>query len=245
MRFCLAWLVLSFCGALCARGASVALSWQDNSSNETSFRIERAEGLTAPFSFLASVATNSTAYRDEDVVAGRTYRYRVQAGNAAGFSGYSNTAQATVATPGALPNGIPSNVTAQAEGTLANVSARGKVTNGADTLIPGLVVANGPARALVRVLGPTWGTMFEVPGACPDPVFEIRNQANSAVVVTNDNWSGADVVQATLDLNIFALPAGSKDAAVVVNLPPGAYTIVVRGVGGVEGVVLAEVYQIK
>jgi hypothetical protein len=42
----------------------------------------------------------------------------------------------------------------------------------------------------------------------------------------------------------FALPAGSRDAALLATLPPGAYTAQVSGVGGTTGVALVEVYEV-
>jgi len=41
----------------------------------------------------------------------------------------------------------------------------------------------------------------------------------------------------------FALPAGSRDAAAVVRLPPGGYTVQATGVGNTTGNVLVEVYD--
>jgi hypothetical protein len=43
----------------------------------------------------------------------------------------------------------------------------------------------------------------------------------------------------------FSLPDGTKDAAVVVRLPPGGYSVVVTG-GGITttGMVLVEVYDL-
>ena len=53
----------------------------------------------------------------------------------------------------------------------------------------------------------------------------------------------------TLELGrgAFALTAGSKDAALLVSLPPGAYTAIVRGGAGATagGVVLLEVYEVR
>jgi hypothetical protein len=42
----------------------------------------------------------------------------------------------------------------------------------------------------------------------------------------------------------FALPAGSRDAALVVSLPPGSYTAQVSGVGGLTGDAIIEVYEL-
>jgi hypothetical protein len=42
----------------------------------------------------------------------------------------------------------------------------------------------------------------------------------------------------------FALPASSRDAALLVTLQPGSYTVQVSGVGGTTGVALVEVYEV-
>ncbi|MGH9649310.1 MAG: M36 family metallopeptidase, partial [Terriglobales bacterium] len=79
----------------------VDLVWNDNSSNETSFRIERCQvnkqGV-CNFAEVASTAANGSAtatFRDNTVTRRKTYRYRVRARNAAGDSGYSNQVQVT------------------------------------------------------------------------------------------------------------------------------------------------------
>jgi hypothetical protein len=43
----------------------------------------------------------------------------------------------------------------------------------------------------------------------------------------------------------FDLEDGSKDAAVVVTLPPGVYTAVISGAGNEAGLALVEVYEIE
>ena len=42
----------------------------------------------------------------------------------------------------------------------------------------------------------------------------------------------------------FALPAGSRDAVILTSLPPGAYTVVVSGVGATSGTALVELYVV-
>ena len=42
---------------------------------------------------------------------------------------------------------------------------------------------------------------------------------------------------------VFALLTGSMDAAAIVRLPPGGYTVQATGVGGTTGNVLVEVYD--
>jgi hypothetical protein len=42
----------------------------------------------------------------------------------------------------------------------------------------------------------------------------------------------------------FALPAGSRDAAIVATLPAGSYTAIVSGVGNTAGTALVELYVV-
>ena len=71
----------------------IALTWADNSNNESSFKIERStNGVN--FTQVASVGANTTGYTNTGLTSGTTYYYRVRANNANGDSAYSNTASA-------------------------------------------------------------------------------------------------------------------------------------------------------
>ena len=72
-------------------GARVRLTWTDNAGNELGFRVQRARGSQGSFVLVGQVAANITTFTDTTAKAGRTYRYRVQAYNAAGSSSWSNT----------------------------------------------------------------------------------------------------------------------------------------------------------
>lgn len=75
--------------------ASVSLNWEDNSSNEAGFSIERsADGIR--FREVARVPADVVRYTDPDAKPGGTFHYRVSAFNAFGHSGYTNTAAAVV-----------------------------------------------------------------------------------------------------------------------------------------------------
>ena len=74
--------------------SAIGLSWEDNADNETNFQIERKTGGGA-FSAIATVNVNTTSYTDSGLEANTSYSYRVRAQNAAGNSGYTNTATAT------------------------------------------------------------------------------------------------------------------------------------------------------
>lgn len=74
-------------------GNQIALTWCDNSDNESGFVIERRMENTA-WEFLADVYMDTQSYLDAGLTSGVTYYYRVYA---YGFdnSDYSNIAQAT------------------------------------------------------------------------------------------------------------------------------------------------------
>jgi FtsP/CotA-like multicopper oxidase with cupredoxin domain len=79
--------------------SSIDLNWDDNSSDEDGFNIERSTD-GSNFSFLVSVGADGTSYSDNGLAASTTYYYRVSAYNASGSSSVSNTASATT-----LPGG--------------------------------------------------------------------------------------------------------------------------------------------
>lgn len=129
---------------------------------------------------------------------------------------------------------------------LINVSTRGVVTAG-EGLTPGFYIGGTTSkRVLIRAVGPTL-TGFGVEDALADPTLTVFPQNKDFAVATNNDWSanGAGTLEAAFTAaGAFQLPAGSKDAAVLVRLPPGAYTAVATGVGGTTGTALVEVYDL-
>ena len=124
---------------------------------------------------------------------------------------------------------------------LVNVSARNRVGTGDDVLIAGFNVAGtGSKQLLIRAIGPKLET-FGVGGVLADPKLEIFS--DSTKIAENDNWS-ASLAPTFAAVGAFALEAGSRDAALVVALSPGSYTVQVAGVGGTTGEALVEVYEV-
>jgi hypothetical protein len=96
--------------ATAVSSSQINLSWTDNATSETGFRIERCGGSgCSTFVEIATVGANVTSYQNTGLTANMTYRYQVRAYNAAGNSGYSNIAGATTAT---APPGTPTALTA-------------------------------------------------------------------------------------------------------------------------------------
>ena len=78
---------------------SLRLSWTDNSTNESGFKIERKTGIDGVFALIASVAADTTSYTDSELVDGTTYCYRLSAFDASEDSTYSNESCAVASSP--------------------------------------------------------------------------------------------------------------------------------------------------
>lgn len=133
---------------------------------------------------------------------------------------------------------------------LGNLSTRGWVGTGDDTMIAGLVVGGaGSKRVLLRAVGPTLGhAPYNVHGVLADPYLTLTTP-DGAILATSDDWD-ADGEGATLEAafaSVFAFPldAGSTDAALIASLPPGSYTALVRGADAGSGIALVEVYDLE
>jgi hypothetical protein len=88
--------------------SSVTVTWSDNSSNETGFKLERsADGVV--YAEIATLGAGSTSYSNTGLAAKTNYWYRARAYNSAGNSAYSNVSGVT--TPDAPP-AAPSSVAA-------------------------------------------------------------------------------------------------------------------------------------
>lgn len=79
-----------------ASKTQINLTWADNSSDETGFKVERStDGVT--YTQLTTPAANSRSYASMSLTGGKKYYYRVRAYNSNGNSAY--TAVATATTP--------------------------------------------------------------------------------------------------------------------------------------------------
>jgi hypothetical protein len=84
--------------AMTITGSSVGLQWQDNSSNETGFRIERCSGAGCTnFAQVAQVGAGTTSFSSTGLSKNTRYSFRVRAFNATGTSGASNVVSVTTA----------------------------------------------------------------------------------------------------------------------------------------------------
>jgi hypothetical protein len=77
----------------------INLAWDDLSTGETGFELEKAVGAAGSFSLLTQPVADAVSYNDSNVTAETLYRYRIRAVNSAGASGYSNTLSVGTAPP--------------------------------------------------------------------------------------------------------------------------------------------------
>lgn len=141
-----------------------------------------------------------------------------------------------------LYDASPANAVTASTPRLVNVSVLKNLGSG---LTAGFVVGGTASRTvLIRVVGPTLGAApFNVGGAVTDPQLVLF--AGQARIGENDNWGGAPSLAAAFtQVGAFALPAGSRDAALLVTLAPGNYSVLASGVANATGVALVEIYDV-
>lgn len=131
---------------------------------------------------------------------------------------------------------------------LTNVSALTQVGTGGDILIAGFSITGvAPKTVLVRGIGPTLGT-FGVGGVLADPRLELYRNGSDTAVATNDNWgtstNASQITTTSAGVGAFVLSPDSKDAVLLVTLPPGSYTAQISGVGATTGMALVEIYEV-
>ncbi|MBC7369232.1 MAG: hypothetical protein H7343_20895 [Undibacterium sp.] len=132
---------------------------------------------------------------------------------------------------------------------LVNISERAQVGAGANVLIGGFVTTGSqPSKVLIRAVGP--GLIpFGLTGALTQPVLSIYD-SRGVLIGVNTGWSAGGSTEAVAinnaasSVGAFLLQPGSNDCALLVTLPPGAYTAQVSGANGSTGLALIEVYQV-
>jgi hypothetical protein len=157
---------------------------------------------------------------------------------------------------------------------IINLATRGFADRSGREMHGGFFVqgaAGSTKRVLIRVLGPSLARApFGMSGVLDDPELELRNAAGFPLV-RNDDWStgaegGASVendfrpfVFTYGEKAVFATghaPSNRREPCVMLDLPPGAYTVIVRPFElrdpdpgrdqpAVPGVGIVEVYEIN
>jgi hypothetical protein len=144
---------------------------------------------------------------------------------------------------------------------LANISTRGSVLTGDNVMIGGFIIqGSSPKTVLIRSRGPSMaGAPFNLPGTLANPSMQLFS--GSTVIAQNDNWQDAPSCSGFTCGGAIEIAATGLDpcqpnpeqsgppsncaleSAILITLPPGAYTAIVRGVSGGTGVGLMEVFE--
>jgi len=147
---------------------SVALTWTDNATNETGFRLERCSGAgCANFAQVGTdLAANAVTYTDAGLTASTQYNYRIRAFNTTAVSAYSPTATVTttaiIAAPSFVMVGAGEITTcASSAGPIATAAAVQSILD-ADTNNIAFTVGNNLAdtttgSAYQTCFDPKWG----------------------------------------------------------------------------------------
>lgn len=214
-------------------GAQIALDNLSWSANSNFAQIVSAETVTGAFPLIYTSADAAL------LVSLAPGSYTAEVSATSPISGAANT-------PGV---GLAEVYEVSSAGAhIVNISTRAFVGTGSNVEIAGIVVTGGsPAYVLVRAVGPALA-QFGVTGVLAAPSLSVADSSGNTIA-TNTGWStatnAASIASATATLGAFALPSGSADCALLLNLQPGSYTAVVSGVGGTTGVALVEAYQIQ
>ena len=124
---------------------------------------------------------------------------------------------------------------------MLNVSGRGDVLVGDNVLILGFILEGyETCKLLIRGIGPSL-TGFPAGTTLANPTIQLFNSSNVELMF-NDNWR--DTQQLEIQ-NTGLAPTNNLESAMIVSLPPGAYTVVLNGMGGGMGIGVAEVYDIN
>jgi len=123
---------------------------------------------------------------------------------------------------------------------VVNISTRGFVLTDENVMIGGLIITGDLRSQLVlRGIGPSLSN-FGVPDVLADPLLELHD-GNGALIQANNDWR--DTQEVALQ-NTGLAPTNSLESAILISVPPGNYTAVLKGADGGTGNGLIEVYKL-
>ena len=128
--------------------------------------------------------------------------------------------------------------------TLLNLSTRLNVQTGDKVLIAGFIVTGSESEEIVlRGLGPSLAVNgVPLVGRLNDPLLELHDGTGS-LISSNDNWMNSPDAAELISLQL--APNDNAEAALVGQLPPGNYTVILRDAQGGSGIGLVELYALE
>jgi len=182
--------------ATAASSTQINLSWTDNSSNESGFKIERSPDGSSGWTQIAEVGANTTSYQNTGLSPSTTYYYRVYAYNAAGNSSYSNTANATTpALDYEFAGGSLEDLEAVSPSLIfGTLTINGKLEIPSSESSVTFTVANMDINAMIDVLYPTCRPYYDAPNIT---INATGNVWIDAPISLNGKWGVAIASGAT------------------------------------------------
>jgi hypothetical protein len=117
-----------------------------------------------------------------------------------------------------------------------------QVLTGNDVMIGGFVIGGSAGKTVAIVAtGPSL-TAFGIANPLANPTLRLVRSSDQAVIGTNDDWQQAANQAALVAAGL--APSNALEAAILMTLPPGAYTAIVEGVGGGTGVSVIGIYEV-
>jgi len=222
-----------------ARADQAQLSWSPptltSGTTLSGFTLERATDSAFTKNRKTFSLGKLTSTVDATVAAGTTYYYRISAVTSAGTTDPSATLK--LATPAK---------TATGSAALTRVASEVYCGTGANAINVGFTIDGTAARSvLLRALGPTFAAVSKPAAAVlADPVLQLSRSGK--LIAANDDWKTNGNASALAKAQTAAgatppLSAASKDAALLMTLAPGTYTLTVKGKSNGTGLAFVDI----
>jgi len=137
---------------------------------------------------------------------------------------------------------ISHTVLASPAGSVVNLSTRGTAGSGNDVLIGGFIIGGATAKTVViTATGPSLA-QAGIGNPLANPTLSLVRSSDQAVLATNDDWGSAPNAGALQATGL--APGDARESAIMMTLPPGAYTAIVRDANAAAGVAIVAVYEV-
>ncbi len=208
-----------------------SITWLDNATNETGYRIDRRIA-GEDWAVLTVTDANVEVFTDYSVLPNTSYEYRIVAFNGGSFSEISSSS--TLITSGEV-------------GRFANLSTRAFVGTENGILIGSFQIQQDDLRLYIVVRGPSLANK-----GINDPLMNptmrlVKIGDPDFVQITNDDWKSDQqvLIEDTFSKYPSFIPSSESESALLYTLEKGTYSAIVSGVGDTTGFANLEIYELK
>jgi RHS repeat-associated protein len=175
--------------------SGILLSWQDNSSNENGFYIQRRQGSSYAY---FSVGVNQTSYTDTSVSQSIQYCYSISATNSSGSSAFTSEQCTTYTIPGSAPVAVIAGNKTPVTGTSQYI---GTYSTGTGTL------------------NYSWSSSDGQQYAVANPQFQFNSPGKYSIYLTVTD-SAHRTGNASIQINVQASNSGTTTFVVAIGADP-------------------------